>query len=243
MHSVEFLKDGRVVDVYLHADLLGSGYLYIQIHFMKKQILVSDDHTIVRKGVVNLIHEHFPFVETGEAENGSVTISQIRSKRYDLLILDLNLPDANADKIMHLMRAEGIDIPVIVFSMYPVQVMEKSMLKLGATRYVSKGDDLKYLKWAIEEVLMGKKTGQLGAEMPESVSNPFASLTPKELTVMIALFDGKSNKEIAEEYALSPSTVATYKQRMLEKTGSRSVTEMLKVAMQFHLYGFPGAQG
>jgi DNA-binding NarL/FixJ family response regulator len=118
--------------------------------------------------------------------------------------------------------------------------MEKSMLKLGAARYVSKGDELKYLKWAIEEVLLGKKTGQLGADMPASVSNPFESLTPKELTVMIALFDGKSNKEIAEEYALSPSTVATYKQRMLEKTGSRSVTDMLKVAMQFHLYGFPG---
>lgn len=209
---------------------------------MKKQILVSDDHTIVRKGVVNLIQEHFPFIETGEAENGAATIQQLRSRRYDLLILDLNLPDASADKIMNMMRTEAIHIPVIVFSMYPVQVMEKSMLKLGAARYVSKGDELKYLKWAIEEVLLGKKTGQLGTDMPDSISNPFASLTPKELTVMIALFDGKSNKEIAEEYALSPSTVATYKQRMLEKTGSRSVTDMLKVAMQFHLYGFPGAQ-
>jgi len=239
---VEFLKDGRFVDVCLQADLLGSGYLYIQSHDMKRQILVSDDHNIVRKGVVNLIQEHFPFVETGEAENGAETMNQLRRRKFDLLILDLNMPDANADKIMTQMRAEDINIPIIIFSMYPVQVMEKSMLKLGAARYVSKGDELKYLKWAIEEVLMGKKTGQFSADMPESVSNPFASLTPKELSVMIALFDGKTNKEIAEEFALSPSTVATYKQRMLEKTGSRSVTDMLKVAMQFHLYGFPGVQ-
>ena len=203
-----------------------------------KRILVIDDHTIVRKGVVGLIKENFPFFETEEAESAIETMKCLTSKSYDLLILDLNLPDSNVEKLIKQVKAAAENTPIIVFSMFPIHVMEQPMLKLGASKYVNKGDDLKKLRRAIEEIILGKYTTDSTAESNSKGVSPFTALSPKELSVMIGLFDGKSNKEIAQDLELSASTVATYKQRVLEKTQANSVAELLKVAIQFNVYDF-----
>lgn len=205
---------------------------------MIKHILITDDHTIVRKGVVSLLKDNFPFFETDEAETAVDTIKCLKQKKYDLLILDLNLPDANAEKLIKQVKLEAGNTPIIVFSMFPVNVMEKPMLKLGASKYVNKADDLNKLKRAVEEVILGRLTGVAASNTVSSQVSPFADLSPKELSVMIALFEGKSNKEIARDLSLSASTIATYKQRVLEKTKAHSITELLKVAIQFNLYDF-----
>lgn len=205
---------------------------------MKKHILVTDDHTIVRKGVVSLLKDNFPFFVMDEAESAAETVAYLKKRNYDLLILDLNLPDANAEKIIKQVTLESKDTPIIIFSMFPVNVMEKPMLKLGASKYVNKGDDLNKLKRAVEEIILGKNiTSPVDQSLPQQ-ENPFVDLSPKELSVMLALFDGKSNKEIANELSLSASTIATYKQRVLEKTKSTSITELLKVAIQFNVFDF-----
>lgn len=206
---------------------------------MIKKILITDDHTIVRKGVVSLLKERFPFLEAEEAETAADAIALLKKNYYDLLILDLNLPDANAEKLINLVKVEAKETPIIVFSMFPASVMEKSMLKLGAAKYVSKGDDIKKLQRAVEEVVLGKIFSMDESKMSTEQESPFSILSPKELSVMIAFFDGKSNKEVADALSLSASTVATYKQRLLEKTKTHSITELLKIALQFNVYNFP----
>jgi DNA-binding NarL/FixJ family response regulator len=205
---------------------------------IKKQILITDDHSIVRKGVVGFLKENFPFYETEEAESAAETIEKVRNRQYDLLILDLNLPDANAEKFIKLVKREAGDTHLIVFSMFPANVMEKPMDKLGVSKYINKAEDLRKLKRAVEDVISGKVKTSPSDESPPQPQSPFASLSPKELSVMIALFDGKSNKEIADQQSLSPSTIATYKQRVLEKTQTKSFTDLLKVAIQFNVYSF-----
>lgn len=205
---------------------------------IKKQILITDDHTIVRKGVVGLLKDNFPFCESDEAETADETIKKLQQKKYDLLILDLNLPDANAEKFINLVKREAGDTPIIVFSMFPVNVMEKPMVKLGVSKYINKAEDLRKLKRAVEEVISGKVSATILEESTPQPTSPFATLTPKELSVMIALFEGKSNKEIAQDHSLSPSTIATYKQRVLEKTHTKSITDLLKMAIQFNVYSF-----
>ncbi len=205
---------------------------------MKKQILVTDDHTIVRKGVVSLLKENFPFFQTAEAETAAETIRFLKQHTYDLLILDLNLPDANAEKVISQVRQEAMNTPIIVFSMFPVNVMEKPMLKLGVSKYVNKGDDLNKLLRAVEEIVLGRVHVEMPEEKQMQGESPFAELSPKELSVMMSLFDGKSNKQIAHDLDLSASTVATYKQRVLEKTNTSSLTDLLKVAMKFNVYSF-----
>ena len=205
---------------------------------MKKRILITDDHTIVRKGVVSLLKDNFPFFESEEAETAAETIKHLKQNKYDLLILDLNLPDANVEKFINLVKLEAKNTPIIVFSMFPINVMEKPMIKLGVSKYINKAEDLIKLKRAVEEVILGKITAPSNEESVPQKMSPFASLSPKELLVMISLFDGKTNKEIADEHSLSPSTIATYKQRLLEKTHSKSITDLLKIAIQFNVYSF-----
>lgn len=207
---------------------------------MKKKILIVDDHTIVRKGVQGLINKNFPSFETCEAGTAAEAIAILSNHQFDLLILDLNLPDANAEKVIHQIKSASHDSHTIVFSMFPINVMEKPMLKLGVSKYVNKGEDIDLLKNAIEAVLYG--TIKIKKSFSKSVEkeSPFSDLSPKELSVMMAFFDGKSNKQIAENLSLSQSTVATYKQRVLEKTGATSMTDLLKIAIQFNLYSLVG---
>jgi two-component system response regulator FimZ (fimbrial Z protein)/two-component system response regulator EvgA len=207
---------------------------------MNKKILIVDDHTIVRKGVLGLIKDNFSTFQTSEAGTAAEAIAILKNHQFDLLILDLNLPDANAEKVIHQIKSAAQETPIVVFSMFPINVMEKPMLKLGVAKYVNKGEDIVLLRNAIEAVLYG--TVKVRKSFGKSIEkeSPFADLSPKELSVMMAFFDGKTNKQIAEDLSLSQSTVGTYKQRVLEKTGADSITELLKIAIQFNVYSVVG---
>ena len=98
---------------------------------MKKRILITDDHTIVRRGVVSLLKEYYPFPEFIEADSLQSSIQVLNSSKIDLVILDLNLPDANAENLVKKIRTMFFKLPIIVFSMFPKDVMKAPMAKLG----------------------------------------------------------------------------------------------------------------
>jgi len=203
---------------------------------MNKKILIVDDHTIVRKGLLGLIKDNFSTFTTNEASSAAEAISELKKDQFDLLVLDLNLPDSNAEKVIHQIKSAAHNTPIIVFSMFPIKIMEKPMLKLGVAKYLNKGDDIGLLKNAIQDTLYGTNNIKKSFCKKNDKENPFSDLSPKELSVMMALFDGKRNVEIAQELSLSQSTVATFKQRILEKTGVESITKLLKIAIQFNVY-------
>jgi len=205
---------------------------------MGKKILIVDDHIIVRKGVLALIRDWFSTFITNEASSAAEALAELKKNQFDLLIIDLNLPDANAEKVIHQIKSASHDTPIIVLSMFPVNIMEKNVLKLGVAKYLFKGDDIGLLKKAIETIIYGTLKNKKSSGLTMGNNNPFIHLSPKELSVMLYLFDGKRNNEIAAELSLSQSTIATFKQRILEKTGADSITTLLKIAIQFNVYGF-----
>lgn len=202
---------------------------------MEKRLLITDDHAIVRKGVVSLLREHFPFFVFDEAEDAAETVAALRKYRYDLLVLDLNLPDANVEKVVRQVRQAHGSVPIIIFSMFPEEVMQKPLQPFGICAYINKGSNLLKLRDAVQKVLL--KTGAVhNAPEPAAVPNPFAQLSPKELLVTFALLAGKNNRQVGEELDLSPSTVATYKQRIFEKLAVRSMPELTRLALAFEVH-------
>lgn len=202
---------------------------------MKKKILITDDHTIVRRGVVSLLKEHFPFFEMDEAESFNETISLLNKCTYDLIILDLNLADGNAEGLVKKIKSINDKLPIVVFSMFPKEVMEGPMLKLGVSKYVNKSENLLLLRDAVESVFQGKNKINHQVLSP-GVENPFERLSPKELSVMFALLEGLTNAEIAVKMDLKASTIATYKQRVFEKLSLQNTTQLVKLAIQFNIY-------
>jgi DNA-binding NarL/FixJ family response regulator len=202
---------------------------------LKKRILITDDHTIVRRGVVSLLKEHFSFFELYEAESYKETIDQLKSQKMDLLILDLNLPDANAENLVLQIKKDFAALPIIVFSMFPKEVMELPMQKLGVNVYINKSENLLKLRDAIDAIFLGKKKQATSVEGLHKV-NPFEHLSPKELSVMFSLLEGHSNAQICTELNLKASTISTFKQRIFQKLGIQSTAELVKIAMQFNVY-------
>lgn len=202
---------------------------------MKKKILITDDHTIVRRGVVSLLKEYFPFAELIEADSLQSSLDILNTGQVDLIILDLNLPDANAEHLVKKIRIEFSKLPIIIFSMFPKEVMEGPMAKLGVVNYINKSENLLLLKEAVDNVFHGNKVQQK-LEVDGQADNPFDELSPKELTVMFSLLEGHSNKEICDQMGVKASTVATYKQRVFEKLAIQNTTQLVKLAIQFNLY-------
>ena len=202
---------------------------------MKKRILITDDHTIVRRGVVSLLKEYFPFAELIEADSLQSSLDSLNAGKVDLIILDLNLPDANAENLVKKIRTEFSKLPIIIFSMFPKEVMEAPMAKFGVVNYINKSENLLLLKDAVDNVFHGNKL-QHKLEIDGQADNPFDELSPKELSVMFSLLEGHSNKEICDQMGLKASTVATYKQRVFEKLAIQNTTQLVKLAIQFNLY-------
>lgn len=200
------------------------------------QVLVVDDHEIVRKGVINFLQERFPtlhFVEAGSAADAKI---HLEKAVYDIIILDLNLPDLNAENLVKQVRGVASSASIIVFSMFSAEVMEAPMKKLGVKHFVNKASNLNKLSEAVYHELH-KVTGKKQEKKEDALTaNPFSTLSPQEFSIMFGLIEGKTNKAIAISLGLGSSTVATYKQRIFEKVQVNSLAELVKLAVQFSIY-------
>lgn len=200
------------------------------------QVLVVDDHEIVRKGVINFLQERFPalhFVEAGSATDAKI---HLEKAVYDIIILDLNLPDLNAENLVKQVRGVASSSSIIVFSMFSAEVMETPMKKLGVKHFVNKASNLNKLSEAVYQELH-KATGKKQEKKEDALTaNPFSALSPQEFSIMFGLIEGKTNKAIAISLGLGSSTVATYKQRIFEKIQVNSLAELVKLAVQFSIY-------
>lgn|GEM_PF-75939 len=216
-------------------DAIRDGF-FVFLRRMKKKLLVVDDHEIVRKGVINYLKGFFTSMEFLEASNMSETINLIEREKPDLIILDLNLPDSNAEILVIQVKKTAPQASIVIFSMFPEDVMKKPMAKLGINQYVNKGSHLAKLKDAVNWELNHYQKTRERIKKEKEPSNPFAELSPQELSVMFALLEGHTNKSISNQLQIGQSTVATYKQRILEKLSVSSTAEMIKLAVQFNLY-------
>ena len=204
--------------------------------------LIVDDHEIVRHGLISLLKETFAqgvFLGANSLAQARACLSR---HGWDLVLLDINLPDGNGLDLFADLREAGQQAPVLVLSSYPEAEFAIRAFKLGAAGYLAKGSLVDELMLGITRVLAGGKyvTATLAELLVDELGShplpaPHESLSPRELQVLKLVAVGKTIKQIAAAFALSEKTIATYRTRLGEKLGSTSNVELARYALQHKL--------
>ncbi len=205
-------------------------------------ILVVDDHALIRKGLTLLLNETPDIRVIAEADSGMQAISRVRAQHFDIVLLDVSLPDKHGIDVLKQLKSEHPDIKIIVLSMYPEEQYGLRMLKAGALGYINKQSAPEQLVGAIYQVHSGKKF--IGEAMAEQLLNNLIgesqellhqTLSNREYQTLCLMASGKTLTEIAEAMSLSPKTISVYRGRMLEKMGLKNNAEAIQYAISRHL--------
>lgn len=208
------------------------------------RLLICDDHLIVRQGLKQMLADTADVIVTGEASNGSDAIRLAREQSFDLLLLDVALPQRDGLDVLRQFKSEFPRLPVLMLSTYPDKQYAVRCLKLGAAGYVNKSADTEELLEAIRKAAGGGiyltlpqaealAAAVSGAEQAGSVE----TLSRREYQVFQLIAAGHSVASIAEQLSLSPNTVSTYRARICEKTGARNDVEIALYAVKQGVHG------
>jgi DNA-binding NarL/FixJ family response regulator len=196
----------------------------------KASVLLADDHALLRTGVANIINQEPDLHVIAEATNGAEAVAAYLRHHPDVTLLDLRMPVMEGVEAVRQIRALNPQARVIVLTTYDTDEEISRALKAGAKAYVLKDISADELVGCIRDVLAGKTylAPAAAAKLAEGVTR--VQLTPREMAALRLMSDGKSNKEIANELAISERTVKTHLGHLFEKLGVTSRTEAIKVA-------------
>jgi len=205
-------------------------------------IIIADDHTVVRQGLKQILAAEPDMLVVGEARNASETLELARRLEWDALILDYSMPDANGLAVLKEIKQSYPRRPVLILSMHPEDSIAISVLRAGAAGYINKECASEELTVAIRKAVSGKKyvsaslAEKLALELEDgSQAPPHESLSDREYRVMWMIASGKSITHIAEELFLSPNTISTYRIRILRKLKLENNADLVRYAIKHRL--------
>jgi two-component system NarL family response regulator len=197
---------------------------------VRASVLLVDDHALLRMGVANIINQEPDLQVVAEAGNGVEALNAFDRHRPDVTLLDLRMPVMEGVEAIRRIRERDPHALVIVLTTYDTDEEISRALKAGAKAYVLKDIAADHLVGCIRDVLAGKTyiAPAAAAKLAEGVTR--VRLTPRELSALRLMADGKANKEIAGALEISERTVKTHLGHLFEKLGVTSRTEAIKVA-------------
>jgi two-component system, NarL family, invasion response regulator UvrY len=203
------------------------------------RILIADDHSIVRRGLKDILMEEFPEVFITEVKDGKELMKMTRAAEWDIVISDLTMPEPNGLEVIKLLKEEKPELPVLILSMHPEDQYAIRVLRAGASGYLCKesaGDEL--IK-ATRLILQGRKyiTPSVAQKMASQLTKDSSKqlhelLSDREYNVLKMIASGKTVSEIAEILNLSVGTISTYRSRILEKMQFKTNSELTHYAVQ-----------
>jgi DNA-binding NarL/FixJ family response regulator len=206
------------------------------------QILLADDHPIVREGLKALLEKEDDFQVVALADNGRDAVQQALAHRPDIVLIDVGMPEMNGIEATRRIAAELSQTRILVLSMYSERRFVMEALQAGARGYILKDGAFEELAGAIRAVAAGdfflspKITGSVIQDfMRKSLSggeSAFTQLTNREREVLQLIAEGKSTKEIAFIFNVSPKTVETQRQHVMRKLNITNVAELTKYAIR-----------
>jgi DNA-binding NarL/FixJ family response regulator len=206
------------------------------------RVLIADDHPVVRHGLKQILNTDAEMKVVGEAKNGNEAMELARKLEWDVAVLDYSMPGRSGLELLAEIKREFPQRPVLVLSMHPEELHARRVLKAGGAGYMNKESAGEELAAAIRKVVNGGKyvsatlAERLAVELaPESQKPPHETLSDREYRVMWLLASGKPINRIAKEMFLSPSTVSTYRVRILRKLGLSSNAELVQYAVKHQL--------
>ena len=203
------------------------------------RILIADDHAIVRAGLKQFIAGEKDMVVSGEAADGMETLACVRTSECDVVLLDISMPGKNGIDTLRQLKRSRPDLPVLILSAYSEQQFAVSLLRAGASGYISKESASEQLVTAIRTVIGGGKyvspsvAQVLVSDLSGDTDKPLhGTLSKREFQIFYRLASGESVSKIAEELFLSVKTVSTYRARILEKMQMSSNADLTYYAVK-----------
>jgi len=205
-------------------------------------ILLVDDHPLVRKGIARAIAEELPDATVGEAGDAPETMKAVWERPLDLVLLDLSLRGRSGLELLKEIKTARPKLPVLILSSYPEEQFATRALRAGAAGYLNKEIAPATLMQAVRRVLAGGKfvspeTAELLAnELSGDTSRPLhEKLSDREYDILMRIASGQSISGIAETLNLSVKTVSTYRTRLLLKMGKQNNAELTQYAIRNNL--------
>lgn len=205
-------------------------------------ILIADDHSIVRIGLKIMIRNIDSKINTEEAADGKSVIQKLKSETFDLLILDINMPRTESFSLTGYLLKEFPALKILLFTINQELFFARRFLKLGAHGYLIKQSGEPEIMRAIQKILEGHVyISDLLSEIitndliNHKQDNPFEQLSDREFEVVLQILKGYSVSEIAETLHLNKSTVGTHKSRILNKLGLTNTLALLSLAKKHNI--------
>jgi two-component system invasion response regulator UvrY len=202
-------------------------------------VLIADDHAIVRNGLKQLLSGERAIREIGEAGSGREVLQQLQRHHWDLLLLDINMPDRSGIDILRQIRTTHAATRVLVLSGFPEKQYAVNVLRAGASGYLNKEMAPEELLIAVRSVLQGRRyvsaalAELLVTELDADSDKPLHSqLSEREFQIFCKLASGSSVSEIAAELCLSVKTISTYRSRVLEKMSFATNADITSYALR-----------
>ena len=209
----------------------------IRDHMRRATILIAEDHTIVKEGLVRILQDHFDVV--GAVSDGMSLVEAAERQRPDFVVTDLSMPGLTGIEALRRLKSKRLDPKVIVLTMHADPELAREAIQAGASGFVLKHAAPQELVTAIHEAMQGRLylTPALTREVLASLSlasasGPIVQLTPRQLEVLRHIAEGRRMKEIAALLGLSTRTVETYKYEMMQTLGVQSTAELVRYALE-----------
>ncbi len=203
------------------------------------EVLLAEDYTIVRKGLKQIIDETSDMCVADEASSAQDVISKVRKNDYDVVLLDISMSSSDGLDILKKLKRERSKLPILVLSIYPVNLYAVRALKAGASGYLTINSAPEELVEAIRKVAQGRKhittslAEKLAFDLEMDTEKPLhEKLSDREYQVMCMIASGKTVTEIAEELSLSVKTISTFRARILEKMNMKNNAELIHYAIK-----------
>ncbi len=202
-------------------------------------ILIADDHAIVRTGLRQILTDYSTFEVVGEAASGPEVLRSLERNHWDVVLLDLTLPGMNGLEVLQEIKRRWPEVAVLVLSMHSEDQYALRALKAGAAGYLTKGCKTEELLQALQQVGRGEKyiTLSVAQKLARSFQEeeelaPHERLSDREFQIFCLLASGLRNAEISKRLSLSEKTISTHRNRILEKMGMKNFAELICYAVE-----------
>jgi DNA-binding NarL/FixJ family response regulator len=202
-----------------------------------KTFLLIDDHAVVRRGVSFLLSDLYKPCKIDEAENEQQVLEKISGNDYDLLVLDINIPNTNTLDLLKHILIKKPDAKVLMFSMNPEKMYAQRYLEAGAKGFLSKDAPIDEIERAINLIFNGKNyysdaliDSVMSNKRGTAKNNPFKTLSEREFEICNLLLGGKSLTEISHQLNIQTSTTGTHKAKIFEKLDVKNLVELIELS-------------
>ena len=212
-------------------------------------VLLTDDHELVRTGIRRLLEDSKQVKIVGEAECGEDSLQLAQSLNPDVILMDVNMPGIGGVEACRRILQRNPKQKIIVLSVHNEQTFPKRLLEIGVKGYLTKECGINEMIEAIKQVNSGglyiapSIAQQLALSLlPGNDANPIDKLSSREYQVLLKIAQGFTNVDISDQLCLSPKTISTYRLRVREKLGAQNDVDLIKFAVEQGMVEFPHSE-